>query len=221
MTDKTPHESRSVGFDCNRQYFRLVCGKVSAWFASHSTANPRFNVLPPNIRIVNRNKFELNVGKFTRRWMSGSTKELKRLNEERELYKVLQTFGMNHLAERWVANGVNSVYKLYHVLRHVHQNLQSRRIELDEYKLSMAQVQQEMGEDSILGALSRGFNYFEFLRFRHLREFLEKHLKERDYDYEQDFSLLCVKYNDAKLLAEEANYDEEELLDEKFKYLKV
>jgi len=223
MTDKTPHESSPVAFDCNRQYFRLVCGKVSAWFTSHSTANPRFNV-PPNVRIVNGSKFKLNVGKFTRRWMSGSKKEVKRLNEERELYEVLQMFGMNHLAERWISNGVNNVYKLYHLLRYVRQNWQSRRNKPHDYKLSMAEVQH--GEDSILEALSGyGWNYFELTRFRDLREFLEKRFKERNYMYENDFLRLTELkeqkeiHRRKKLLAEQAKEDEEGLVNEKFKNL--
>ena len=88
----------------------------------------------------------------------------------------------------------------------------------------MAEVQH--GEDSILEALSGyGWNYFELTRFRDLREFLEKHFKERNYMYENDFLRLTELkeqkeiHRRKKLLAEQAKEDEEGLVNEKFKNL--
>ena len=115
MTDKTPHESLPLKHNEKRQYFRLVCGDVSAWFSNHSTKNPKFNV-EDHVRIVDGNKFKLNVGRFSKRWISGTNKELERLRGEKELYSTLQEYGLCHLAERWIVNGVNNINKLYFVL---------------------------------------------------------------------------------------------------------
>lgn len=43
----------------HRQYFRLVCGKVSKWFGEHSTANPTGTRPPPDVEIVFGNKFAI------------------------------------------------------------------------------------------------------------------------------------------------------------------
>merc|ERR1712137_742416 len=55
MTDRTPHESMPVAEGTRRQYFRLVAGKVDAWFAAHSTPNPLGT--QPDAKILNIDKF--------------------------------------------------------------------------------------------------------------------------------------------------------------------
>lgn len=55
MTDHTPHQSMPVPEGTQRQYFRLVTGKVDAWFAAHSTPNP-LGILP-DAEILHHDKF--------------------------------------------------------------------------------------------------------------------------------------------------------------------
>lgn len=45
MTDFTPHQALPLKQGANRQYFRLVTGKISGWWKEHSTAN-RYGVQP-------------------------------------------------------------------------------------------------------------------------------------------------------------------------------
>lgn len=58
MTDKTPHEALPADTDHFRQWFRLVVGKVGAWYTHHNTPNPLG--IQPNARLVTSNKFESN-----------------------------------------------------------------------------------------------------------------------------------------------------------------
>ena len=58
FTDRTPHESlpipiseRDDRHDNTRQFFRLVAGPVSAWFADHSTANPTGFEIPATAKV--------------------------------------------------------------------------------------------------------------------------------------------------------------------------
>merc|ERR1712032_1517604 len=57
LTDATPHESRPGTEDCNRQFFRLVAGSLSAWYPEHCTANALVE-LDPTTQIVHGSKFE-------------------------------------------------------------------------------------------------------------------------------------------------------------------
>lgn len=54
MTDRTPHESLPVEEDCDRQFFRLVVGKISIWYSQHNTANP---LVEPDAPISDCSKF--------------------------------------------------------------------------------------------------------------------------------------------------------------------
>lgn len=45
ITDRTPHESLPVDKRVYRQFFRVVVGKISAWYSKHNTPNP-LGVLP-------------------------------------------------------------------------------------------------------------------------------------------------------------------------------
>jgi hypothetical protein len=55
MTDRTPHQSMPVREGTQRQFFRLVTGKVDAWFAAHSTPNPLGTL--PDAEIIHHDKF--------------------------------------------------------------------------------------------------------------------------------------------------------------------
>lgn len=61
ITDRTPHETVPVhsGKDEHRQFFRLVVGPVSVWYAQHNTPNP--TGCTPNVPIVFDNKFETDL----------------------------------------------------------------------------------------------------------------------------------------------------------------
>ena len=105
MTDSTPHESLPNPADAlvPRQYFRLVVGEVTAWFADHSTANP-LGILPPEgVRIVKGNKFELyrHYSPF-RCWEIGRPADLKVAGEEKQLRQLLYQYRIGHLADRIV-----------------------------------------------------------------------------------------------------------------------
>lgn len=62
MTDRTPHESAPIPPQpngetfVNRQYFRLVMGKVSVWYTEHNTPNP-LGILP-DAPLISGNKFD-------------------------------------------------------------------------------------------------------------------------------------------------------------------
>lgn len=55
MTDTTPHEALPAQEDMDRQYVRLVVGKVTAWYREHSTPNP-YGVEPDAI-VIEGSKF--------------------------------------------------------------------------------------------------------------------------------------------------------------------
>lgn len=40
ITDRTPHEARATPTGGYRQFFRLVVGRISTWYAKHNTPNP-------------------------------------------------------------------------------------------------------------------------------------------------------------------------------------
>jgi hypothetical protein len=109
MTDKTPHESLPMP-DCSfnptnppiRQYFRLVLGEVTAWFANHSTPNP-LGVLPPRgVRIVNGDKFTLYRDHHFRCWEVGGPAEILAALNEKEVRFELFRHCLGHLADRIV-----------------------------------------------------------------------------------------------------------------------
>lgn len=65
FSDRTPHESLPLQAPINdpnakfvyRQFFRLVAGKISVWYAMHNTPNPLG--VQPDCRISYDNKFEI------------------------------------------------------------------------------------------------------------------------------------------------------------------
>jgi hypothetical protein len=91
ITDRTPHESLPLrDLSRNRQFFRLVVGEISYWFADHNTPNPTGFQVPSSVPIIEGNKFtlakEIPVG-----WEFGSKKELwlakERTRLREKLYK--------------------------------------------------------------------------------------------------------------------------------------
>lgn len=67
LTDHTPHEALPQKEDGNRQFFRLVTGDVSVWFAAHSTPNPKVPV-PSHIKVIGESKFSSLNGNTTRNY---------------------------------------------------------------------------------------------------------------------------------------------------------
>jgi hypothetical protein len=55
MTDRTPHESLPTSTGGYRQFFRLVVGPISTWYAKHNTANP---LCDPEAPISHEDKFK-------------------------------------------------------------------------------------------------------------------------------------------------------------------
>ena len=173
MTDKTPHESVPLQRSSERQYFRLVCGEVSAWFSQHSTRNPKFTI-PSNVRIVHENKFKMNKGKFPRRWLCGSATEISMLNEVKRLSMLLRKFGLCHLLDRWVSNGVNTVEKLYYLLLlHLHNYHRSNVFERLKLNPSV-----DVQNDFLDRHYECGWYYFEARQLKKLYDDLLLHIKD-------------------------------------------
>jgi hypothetical protein len=104
MTNRTPHESLPLPPDmicsgARRQYFRLVVGEVTAWFADHSTPNPLGTRAPPSVRIVMGNEFEIPSTMLCRKWRCGSNAELQAARDELGLRTTLHLFGLGHCAD--------------------------------------------------------------------------------------------------------------------------
>jgi hypothetical protein len=59
MTDLTPHEALPLRAGTARSFFRLVTGKLSAWYADHSTPNPLGLKPPPDVEIIRGNKWSV------------------------------------------------------------------------------------------------------------------------------------------------------------------
>lgn len=116
MTDKTPHESLPLPENMagvRRQYFRLVVGEVTAWFADHSTPNPLGVRPPPTVRIVSGNKFDIPATVLCCSWRSGSEEELTAARDELELRSALHLYGMGHRADILIQKtGIRSIRDL-------------------------------------------------------------------------------------------------------------
>lgn len=121
MTDKTPHESLPVLENCHRQYFRLVVGDVTSWFADHSTPNPLWssgyheNALS-HINIVHGNKFEIYKNVEHIKWKIGSVEEIRAAHDFKQFCQILYMYGLGHMAQEFKANAITS---LKHLLDHI------------------------------------------------------------------------------------------------------
>jgi hypothetical protein len=101
MTDKTPHESLPLPWRSERrQFFRLVIGEVTAWFADHSTSNPTGYTPPSSVRIVYGNKYDL-YNSFTCKplWISGTNSDIISLKAQQEVRELFYDFGLGHKAD--------------------------------------------------------------------------------------------------------------------------
>lgn len=114
MTDKTPHESKPVLTSVHRQYFRLVIGEVTAWYADHSTANPLGITPPSTTRIVYGNKFDLYSNRVPRRclWSVGTPSDIMAAGKVAKMRMLLYEFGIGHLMGRLEKCGIRSTEQL-------------------------------------------------------------------------------------------------------------
>jgi hypothetical protein len=110
MTDRTPHESLPVPAGVQRQYFRLVVGEVTAWFADHSTPNPLGTAPAPSTRIVSGDKFQLYTTPRTHYYATAT--QIEAAKQQRRLYHLLCTNGLGHIYSRCKAAGVRNVQAL-------------------------------------------------------------------------------------------------------------
>ena len=117
MTDRTPHESLPVqpvrGADGSmvvphRQYFRLVVGEVSAWFADHSTPSELGVVPPESVRIIYGDKFELYRG-VSAAWSYDTKKQIEKAYALRELRLLMCRMGLGYLYEGMKRMGYKSL----------------------------------------------------------------------------------------------------------------
>jgi hypothetical protein len=112
MTDKTPHESLPIPRNSpRRQFFRLVIGEVTAWFADHSTPNPTGFSLPSSVRVVTGNKYELYKSLSCKvLWVPGTDSQISSLKKQNEVRNILHTFRLGHVADRLIKiHGYNSL----------------------------------------------------------------------------------------------------------------
>jgi hypothetical protein len=137
MTDKTPHESLPITSNTTqrRQFFRLVIGEVTAWFADHSTPNPTGFPLPANVRVVHGNKYELynpNICKVL--WMPGTHSQINTLRNQREVSDLLHACGLGHKADDLInVYGFDSLAKFVSQAGYVPQGPEPPQIYVSEF----------------------------------------------------------------------------------------
>ena len=110
LTDKTPHESLPAhSATPRRQFFRLVIGEVTAWFADHSTPNPTGYRLSQAVRIVVGNKYELYASFSRILWVPGTAQEIALVKKENALREVFFRMGLGHIADRFMNCGIRTL----------------------------------------------------------------------------------------------------------------
>ena len=134
MTDKTPHESLpvpvSAGNNVCRQYFRLVLGPVSAWFAEHSTPNPLGTVPPPEVRIVHGDKFALYPSPRRKCcWHGGTQEQIKQVKLFRNVTQKLFEYELGHLVQRAKKYGLTSRAEILRLYRKQGGSKNSRSVD--------------------------------------------------------------------------------------------
>ena len=120
MTDRTPHESLPVpvpvqpdGSPVRRQYFRLVIGEVTAWYADHSTANPVGVALPVSVRVVHGDKHVVYPrSACAPSWHCGDPAAIQAAHYRERMRVVLYRAGAGHAYERFLECGVRNMEDL-------------------------------------------------------------------------------------------------------------
>mmetsp|Transcript_24845 Transcript_24845/g.42056 ORF Transcript_24845/g.42056 Transcript_24845/m.42056 type:complete len:468 (+) Transcript_24845:53-1456(+) len=139
MTDKSPHESLPLQRSAHRQYFRLVTGKITTWFASHSTPNPMWesekmaSVFALNgVNIVEGSKFELYKHYTCCKWKMGTNEELEAAQKVKALKMLLNEEGLGHVSDAFIASGIVSIDDF---VQHWHGQWDGMSFNIDKFSL--------------------------------------------------------------------------------------
>eukprot|EP00428_Durinskia_dybowskii_P066887 CAMPEP_0170379500 /NCGR_PEP_ID=MMETSP0117_2-20130122/13375_1 /TAXON_ID=400756 /ORGANISM="Durinskia baltica, Strain CSIRO CS-38" /LENGTH=505 /DNA_ID=CAMNT_0010634941 /DNA_START=66 /DNA_END=1583 /DNA_ORIENTATION=- len=174
MTDRTPHESLPVqpvrGVDGSlvvphRQYFRLVLGEVSAWFADHSTPSELGVVPPKSVKIIYGDKFEL-YPKVSTAWSFGTKEQIEEAYALRELRLLLCRMGLGHHFEGMKRVGIVNITML---------------LTTTKYRRTLAE------QDALVW---RGAHYYDIPRLDSLTETVKVYLESKAA-YESEYGLLA------------------------------
>jgi hypothetical protein len=112
LTDKTPHESLPglhSSTTPRRQFFRLVIGEVTAWFADHSTPNPTGYRPSAEVRVVVGNKYELYASLRRILWVPGTAQEIALVTKENALREIVSRIGLGHIVDRFLSCGIRTI----------------------------------------------------------------------------------------------------------------
>jgi hypothetical protein len=116
MTDRTPHESLPVPAGSRRQYFRLVVGTVTAWYADHSTPNPLGYLPDETVFTVTGDKYKRPVvlGNVAYRpsWHCGTVQQLQAARAFAPVQALMYEFGLGHLRQRFLDYGCTSLQRI-------------------------------------------------------------------------------------------------------------
>eukprot|EP01040_Poterioochromonas_malhamensis_P013469 gene13469-14814_t len=114
LSDRTPHESLPIHIGkTQRQFFRLVVGDISFWFAEHNTPNPTGFQVPSFVPIINGNKFDLMKNRIPIVWECGNQEEIVIAREEAKFRQSLYRNGMGFLADEFLKIGVYNMKTMY------------------------------------------------------------------------------------------------------------
>lgn len=172
LSDKTPHESLPLPQTSSnsppprRQFFRLVLGEVTAWFADHCTPNPIRNYIPSSVRIVRGNKYDLfNPSSCQILWVAGQFHDIERLKKENELRQLCFSSSLGHFSDRLIQNGFRTV-----------EDIIKEAIEITEIQklknLYVSSIIWNRRKDIYPNLFPSEYGGYEMAKFVHLMEFL-------------------------------------------------
>jgi hypothetical protein len=159
MEEKETEREREKGKErqrerkIERQFFRLVIGPVSAWYADHSTANPLGFILPQEVLVLRGDKFSLSpslspsdsysvsLPRTVPCWDTGTKEEIEKAKTFAVFREMLQHFELGHLVD---------------VLRERRVVDRESFLAQEFYEDYWDQEQGEQGEEGEQGVSSRG-----------------------------------------------------------------
>lgn len=114
ITDKTPLEALQLppgAVGKRYQYFRLVVGEVTAWFADESTANPYGVTPPPEVQIIRSDSHHLSSFDSNRKlWGCGSCHEMFECKIELSFRSLMFCYDLGHCLEMLWRRGIRSCH---------------------------------------------------------------------------------------------------------------
>jgi hypothetical protein len=121
-----------VDVPVRRQYFRLVLGEVTAWFADHSTANPLFPTpqLPASVRVVHGNKFAIQPS-YQRSWNTSVPPAISAGYCMQELRQFLFRNDLGHLLAHCSTIGIVNMEKLAYRVNEYDYSIKDTFLEFD------------------------------------------------------------------------------------------